>query len=108
MLTLITLKEDTYREETFTNLKCLFSQKISIIDSQKLFSENLNFHLTKSNPYEKRVVWFIEYQSYKIVTKSTIIKCNITVILFSASYRGNKRFLKVNISQIQFHTFREF
>ena len=55
MLTLITLKEDTYREETFANLKCLFSQKISITIRKNLFSGNLNFQLTKSNSHKKEL-----------------------------------------------------
>ena len=55
MLTLITLKEETYREETFVNLKCLFSQKISITIS-KIFSPEISiFNLQNLIPIKKEL-----------------------------------------------------
>ena len=55
MLTLITLKEETYREETFANLKCLFSQKISIT-IRKIFSPEISiFNLQNLIPIKKEL-----------------------------------------------------
>ena len=55
MLTLITLKEETYREETFVNLKCLFSQKISIT-IRKIFSPEISiFNLQNLIPIKKEL-----------------------------------------------------
>lgn len=72
MLTLITLKEGTYREETFANLKCLFSQKISIT-IRKIFSQEISiFNLQNLIPIKKRVAWFTENESCERVDKSTV------------------------------------